>query len=69
MITAEELAHSLHTTGKSLRAWLRKLYPNRESGAPWLFTTAEAEELRTTWAHRQAVRVVTFKPKPTSSVS
>jgi hypothetical protein len=62
MITAEELAHSLHTSGKSLRSWLRQQYPNRESGAPWLFTASEAADLRTRWRSRGVARVVAFRP-------
>lgn len=63
MITAEELAHSLHTTGKTLRTWLRKLYPDREPGAPWVFTDAEAADLRVKWRERKTTRVVRFVPK------
>jgi len=57
MITAEELAHSLNTTGKALRSWLRKQYPH-EANAPWLFTPTEAAEIRRRWRQRITGRVV-----------
>ena len=63
MVTAEELAHSLHISGKTLRDWLRKQFPNREPGSPWVFTAAEAADLRVRWRERQdSRRVVTFRP-------
>lgn len=46
MITAEDIARELHITGRQLRGWLRKNITNHAHNDRWVFTRAEAEDVK-----------------------
>ena len=46
MITAEDIARELHITGPQLRGWLRKNIANHAHNDRWVFTRAEAEDVK-----------------------
>ena len=46
MITAEDIARELHITGRQLRGWLRKNITNHAHNDRWVFTRAEADDVK-----------------------
>ena len=46
MITAEDIAGELHITGRKLRGWLRTTSPNHIRYNRWVFTRAEADDIK-----------------------
>ncbi|MCU1359760.1 MAG: hypothetical protein JWN99_1049, partial [Ilumatobacteraceae bacterium] len=46
MITAEDLAHGMGIPGRKLRAWLRKNVPGHIFHDRWIFTRAQADDIK-----------------------